>query len=247
MSYNNFAAFYDSLQSDVDYDGRTKHLMELFAKYDRKPALLLDVACGTGAFSLRFAEQGIDVIGVDPSPAMLNIARDKLEYAGKNVLLLCQSAEDLDLYGTVDGAICCLDSLNHITDEDEFKRSLQRISLFLEPERLFIFDVNTEFKHREVLSNSTFVFETDGVFCVWRNSECDENGIVDISLDFFSENSDGTYERSFEDFSERAYSSDFIGQCIKSAGLETVAVLGDMTFESPKKDEERVIYVTRRV
>lgn len=247
MSYNNFAAFYDSLQSDVDYDGRTEYLLKLFAKYDRKPALLLDVACGTGAFSLRFAEQGIDVIGVDTSYAMLSIARDKLESAGKKALLLCQSAEDLDLYGTVDGAICCLDSLNHIIDEVEFKRSLQRISLFLEPDRLFIFDVNTEFKHREVLSGSTFVFETDDIFCVWRNSDCDENGIVDISLDFFRENCDGTYARFVEDFSERAYGADFIEQCIKDAGLETVAVLGDMTFESPKNDEERIIYVTRRV
>lgn len=247
MSYENFAAVYDDLQADVDYGQRAEYLLKLFKKYDRLPTLLLDVACGTGGFSLLFAQKGIEVIGADPSPEMLDIARQKFSSAGREALLLCQSAEELDLYGTVDGAVCCLDSLNHIIDEDEFKRSIERIALFLEPERLFIFDVNTLYKHREVLSGKTFATETDSVFCVWQNSECDEKGIVDISLDFFCETEDGTYERTSEDFSERAYSNGFLEKCIKSAGLETVAVLGDMSLDAPKTDEERVYYVTRRV
>ena len=247
MSYENFAAVYDQLQGDVDYEARAEYLVGLFKKYDRLPTLLLDVACGTGGFSLPFAKKGIEVIGADPSPEMLDVAREKLAAAGVEALLLCQSAEELDLYGTVDGAVCCLDSLNHIIDGDELKRSIARIALFLEPERLFIFDVNTEYKHKNVLSGTTFAAETEDVFCVWQNSECDEDGIVDISLDFFRETEDGTYERTSEDFSERAYSPEFIEKCITEAGLETVAMLGDMSFDAPKKEEERVIYVTRRV
>ena len=247
MSYENFAAVYDQLQGDVDYEARAEYLVGLFKKYDRLPTLLLDVACGTGGFSLPFAKKGIEVIGADPSPEMLDVAREKFAAAGVEALLLCQSAEELDLYGTVDGAVCCLDSLIHIIDGDEFKRSIARIALFLEPERLFIFDVNTEYKHKNVLSGTTFATETEDVFCVWQNSECDEDGIVDISLDFFRETGDGTYERTSEDFSEKAYSHEFIEKCITEAGLETVAMLGDMSFDAPKKEEERVIYVTRRV
>lgn len=247
MSYENFASYYDALQTDVDYAARAEYLTEIFQKYDRLPTLLLDVACGTGGFSCAFAEKGIDVIGADPSPEMLGVAREKFTELGKDALLLCQSAQELDLYGTVDGAICCLDSLNHIIDADEFKRSIARIALFLEPERLFVFDVNTEYKHRRVLSGTTFVTETDEVFCVWQNSECDEDGIVDISLDFFQEREDGSYERSSEDFSERAYSHEFIEKCITNAGLEIVAVLGDMSFDAPESTEERIYYVTRRV
>ena len=149
MSYQEFAAVYDQLQTDVDYKARTEYLVKLFQKYDRLPTLLLDVACGTGGFSFAFAEKGVEVIGADPSPEMLGVAREKFMAAGKDVLLLCQSAEELDLYGTVDGAVCCLDSLNHIVDADELKRSVARISLFLEKDRLFIFDVNTMYKHKE--------------------------------------------------------------------------------------------------
>ncbi len=247
MSYEDFAEVYDSLQAEVDYVGRAEYLIELFKEYDRLPTLLLDVACGTGGFSLQFAKKGIDVIGADPSPEMLGKAREKLTEKGIEALLLCQSAEELDLYGTVDGAICCLDSLNHIIDAAELKRSIARIALFLEPQRLFIFDVNTEYKHTKVLSNSVFVKETEDCFCVWRNSECDADGIVDISLDFFTENEDGSFNRSYEDFSERAYSIDYLEECIKSAGLETLAVLGDMSFGEPTDTEERMIFVTRRI
>ncbi len=247
MSYENFAYFYDSLQTDVDYEGRADYLLRIFRKYDRLPTLVLDVACGTGGFTLPFLKNGIDVIGVDPSPEMLNIAREKLCASGYNALLLCQSAEELDLYGTVDGAVCCLDSLNHIIDAEELKRSIARIALFLEKDRLFIFDVNTEYKHKNVLSEAVFTAETEDCFCVWRNSECSSEGVVDISLDFFKENENGTYTRTFEDFSERAYSVEYLNDCVTAAGLETVAILGDMSMEAPTCEEQRIIFVTRRI
>ncbi len=246
MSYSEFATVYDRLQKDVDYPSRAKHLIELFKKYDRLPTLMLDLACGTGGFSLEFLKQGIDVIGVDPSVEMLGGAREKCYSEGFTMLLLCQTAAELDLYGTVDGAVCCLDSINHITDEEELQESFNKVSLFLEKDRLFIFDVNSEYKHKNVLSGNTFVGETDDVFYTWRNSECDDNGIVDIRLDFFCETEDGNYRRSVEEFSERAYSDETLQKMLATAGLEVVAVLGDMSFEAPKNTDERIIYVTRK-
>ncbi len=246
MSYSEFAAVYDRLQRDVDYPSRAKYLIKLFEKFDRLPTLMLDLACGTGGFSLEFLKQGIDVIGVDPSVEMLSFAREKCYDEGLNMLLLCQTAAELDLYGTVDGAVCCLDSINHIVDEKELQESLSKVSLFLEKDRLFIFDVNSEYKHKEILSGNTFVGEADDVFYTWRNSEVDKNGIVDIRLDFFCKNEDGAYLRSVEEFSERAYSDEALQTMLQKAGLQTVAVLGDMSFEKPSKTEERIIYVTRK-
>ena len=247
MSYESFAPFYDALQLDVDYEKRSAYLIDLFKKYDRLPTLVLDLACGTGGFSLQLAKSGIDVIGVDMSAEMLNIAQEKLRNADLEALFLCQKAEELDLYGTVDGAVCCLDSLNHITEPDHFKKAIEKVSLFLEQGRLFIFDLNTEYKHREILSGSTFVLDEGDIYCVWDNSECDKNGEIEITLDFFQKMPDGSYERSSEQFCERAYPTKFIENSIKSSGLEIVAVLGDMSNTSPACDEQRVIYVTRKV
>jgi len=128
--YGNFAQFYDSLMYDVDYKKRTAYLLKLFSKYGKKPTLLLDVACGTGGFSNCFAKQGVEVIGADMSEEMLSLAREKSAELGNDILYLCQKAQELDLYGTVDGAVCCLDSLNHITDYKELCKALVKISLF---------------------------------------------------------------------------------------------------------------------
>lgn len=242
MSYEAFASVYDVLMQDVDYKKRTEYLLEIFDRYDRKPTLLLDLACGTGSFAKEMLERGIDVIGVDASEEMLNIARENLP----ECLLLNQRAEELDLYGTVDGAICLMDSLNHITDYGDFCKAIERTALFLEKDRLFVFDVNTEYKHKNILGDNCFVIENDGVFCTWQN-ETDENFLTNIMLDFFVEGESGEYQRFSEDFSERAYTKPQIETALNKAGLEIVAVLDDMSFKEQKETSERLYYVTRKI
>ncbi|MBR6564432.1 MAG: class I SAM-dependent methyltransferase, partial [Clostridia bacterium] len=158
---------------------------------------------------------------------------------------LCQDATQLDLYGTVDGAMCCLDSLNHITDYEHFCKAIERVSLFLEKDRLFIFDLNTEYKHREVLGNNTFVIDTDDVYCVWQN-EYDGKNTVEINLDFFTPQGDAYY-RTGESFCERAYTKNEIENALEKAGLKIEAAFDDMSQNTPTDTTERVIYVTRKV
>ena len=176
---------------------------------------------------------------------MLAIAREKSFDAGNDILYLCQDATQLDLYGTVDGAICCLDSLNHITDYENFCKAIERVSLFLEKDRLFIFDLNTEYKHSEVLGNNTFVIDTDDVYCVWQN-EYDGKHTVEINLDFFTPQGDAYY-RTGESFCERAYTKNEIENALEKAGLKIEAAFDDMSQDAPTDTTERVVYVTRKV
>ena len=246
MSYSSFAAFYDSLQSDVMYEQRAGYIAKLFKKYDRLPTQLLDVACGTGGFSLQFAKMGMSVTAADPSPEMLSEAQKKASATDLDIMLVCQSARDTKLPYAVDGAVCCLDSINHIIDKRELKASLRAVAAAVKDGGLFIFDVNTPFKHRNILSGNTFVIENDDVYCVWQNSDCEKNGIVGICLDFFGKDADGKYIRTTEEFAERAYTDEEIRGMLEPAGLEVVAVLGDMSFKAPKACDERVIYVTKK-
>lgn len=243
--YGSFSEFYDTLTDDVDYKGRADYLYGLFSRFGAVPTLMLDVACGTGSFSNEFAEKGIEVIGADPSDSMLSVAREKALQRGNDILFLCQSAQELELYGTVDGVICCLDSINHITDPNELAAAFSRISLFLEPGKLFIFDVNTEYKHQEVLADETFVIENDSVFCVWQNSYDDNEKLTTVYLDFFKQCGD-KYERFSEDFAERAYTDTELRELLSKAGLKVEAVYGDMTTLPPKSDSQRNVYVTRK-
>ncbi len=244
--YSSFAAFYDILTENVEYKKRADYICRLFKRYGKMPTLLLDAACGTGSFSCEFAKRGISVIGADISSDMLSVAAEKKQQQNLDILLINSPLSELDLYGTVDGAVCLLDSLNHITDYNELCRSVKRISLFLEPDSLFIFDVNTEYKHEEILGNNNIVLDAEDVFCVWQNSYKKSNKTTEITLDFFEKNGE-IYNRYTENFCERVYTDEQLTKALKKAGLELVAVLGENSFKAPEKDCQRKIFVTRKV
>ncbi len=246
-NYNNFSPFYDLLTYDVNYKKRAEYLINIFKEKDRCPSLLLDFACGTGNFSVEFSKMGIEVIGVDMSEGMLCEARDKNEELETPVLYLCQKGSELDLFGTVDGAVSCLDSLNHITDYGELKETIKKISLFLEPERLFVFDMNTPYKHKEILGNSFYKTKKRGVTCYWTNRLLKDDVTVEITLDI-------TYKTGFlkketvrEIIKERAYTDDEIKEALIEAGFTLEAVYGENTLLPPKEDTQRNIYVARKV
>lgn len=245
--YDNFAYFYDKLMRNADYDKRTAYVLSLFKQFDRKPALLLDLCCGTGTFSEAFSKDGISVIGVDVSEDMLSLANEKATENGTNTLYLHQDAKELDLYGTVDGAVCLMDSLNHITDYADFCEAIKRVSLFLEKDRLFIFDLNTEYKAESILGNNAFVFEENGVFLSWQNDYDKKNKTNTIYLDFFAEEGGGIYRRKSEEIAERAYTGDEIERALTKAGLKIEAVYEDMKKTPPTATCQRAFYVTRKL
>ena len=170
MSYGVFSEFYDALTANVSYDTVSQVLSSLLTRYGKSRGLLLDLACGTGSVSVRLAKKGYEVIGVDLSPEMLSEAQNKAYSAGQNILFLCQDMTALDLYGTVDAAVCTLDGLCHLPNEESVFAALRKVSLFMNPGGVFLFDVNSDYKHRAVLGNNTFVYDTDDVYCVWQNT-----------------------------------------------------------------------------
>ena len=244
--YNSFAKYYDILMSDVDYSARTDYILSLFDKFGGRPTRLLDLACGSGEFSNEFARRGISVTGVDISEEMLCIAQEKTEKQGNSILYICQPAQNLELCGRVDGPVCLLDSLNHITNYGELCEVFIKVSQFSEKNSLFIFDMNTPYKHSEVLADNTFVIEDEDVYCVWQNFLSDDGCTTDIILDFFEKDND-KYIRNSECFSERAYSEEEIVFALENAGFCVEAVLGDISDKAPKIDEERMFFVARKV
>lgn len=247
MSYGVFSEFYDALTANVSYDTVAQVLSSLLTRYGKGRGLLLDLACGTGSVSVRLAEKGYEVIGVDLSPEMLSEAQNKAYSAGQNILFLCQDMTALDLYGTVDAAVCTLDGLCHLPDEDSLSATLQKVSLFMNPGGVFLFDVNSVYKHRAVLGNNTFVYDTDDVYCVWQNTLLPDGVTVQMDLDFFEPVSDaGDYVRQSERFTERAYPRETLEAMLKKAGF-TVLDVFDGYSEKPAHDtSERLLFAVRK-
>ncbi len=240
--YQAFSEYYDRLMHDVEYPRRAEYLLSLFEQHGSRPQTILDVACGSGSLCREFLRLGVDPIGVDGSAPMLAKAATKL--SGK-ALLLQQDMRELDLYGMADGAVCTMDSVNHLCKTSDVLRFFRRLRLFVQPGGLFIFDVNSVYKHREVLGNRVFVAEEPGVLCVWRNRLVSRTNEVEMLLDFFAEEPDGSYSRFCDTVRERAYSQRVLSRLLNEAGWDCLAVYGDLTTEKPAPNCERWVFVAR--
>ena len=245
MSYDNFSRFYDRLTDNVEYEKRADYFCRLLSMCGIEGGILLDLGCGTGSMSVKMAEKGFDVIGVDSSVGMLNAAQQKMFESGVRLLLLNQPMQDIDLYGTVDCAICVLDGLNHLSSAEDIKRTFEKVSLFMNKGGAFAFDVNTIHKHKNVLADNAFVYEFEDLFCVWQNNYNGGDNSVEISLDFFEEE-DGVYYRSGESFSEQAYELADISDWLSQAGFEVVGIFDDLTTDDVKPHSERAVFLAKK-
>ena len=211
--YTAFAGFYDGLTQNVDYKKRAAYIAELLGRIGHNPGLTLDLACGTGSLTIELCRLGFDIFGADGSQDMLSIAQQKACGEGLDILFLRQKMQELDLYGTIDTCVCTLDSLNHLTVKSDVQKAFDKVSLFMNPGGVFLFDVNTVYKHREILGGNTFIYDTADVYCVWQNALDRDRDTVHITLDFF-EREGALYRRSGERFSERAYSHGELCTCL---------------------------------
>ena len=243
--YGAFAAFYDALTEDVDYAAWADYLLAAFSRHGGRADTVLDLACGSGSLSLDLARRGCEVIGVDSSADMLAVAREKAAEEGADVLFLCQDMRALDLYGTVDGAVCMLDSLSHILHTDDLREIFRRLGLFIAPDGLLIFDVNTPYKHAHVLGDNAFVFEREEFVCAWRNRYLPATHEVEMALDFFLEEEDGTYSRYTDSVRERAYSLQTWKNLLAEAGFDLLGVYDERRFTAPAEDAQRWVLVAK--
>ena len=195
---------------------------------------------------MELAIRGVDMIGVDMSDNMLAMAADKSAENGLDILFLRQDMRELDLYGTVSGAVCTLDSLNHLLHTADLSAVFRRLRLFIEPGGLFVFDVNTPYKHRAVLGDNDFVFEEEEILCTWRNRFIERTCEVEMLLDFFVDTG-GMYRRLSDTVRERAYARRTLDKLLAEHGFSVEAVYADMTTQPPGETCERWVFVTRRV
>ena len=201
MSYNTFAKFYDKLTENVEYKKRADYISSFFRRYADKCDTVLDLACGTGSVSKYLSDLGYNVIGLDLSDEMLTVASSKQI---KNAMFIKGDMTDFELPHKVDCCVCSLDSINHLKDIVEVKKCFDCVYNSLNDGGVFVFDVNTVYKHKNVLGNNTFVFDEEDFFLSWDNEYLGDN-TVRILLDFFVYNGKN-YDRFSEEFNEKAYS-----------------------------------------
>ena len=242
-SYQQLAGAYDELTWDVGYEKRADFLEKLFRRSRIPVHTVLDLACGTGSMTWLLAGRGYELIAVDGSQEMLAAAREKNAPAEVPPLFLHQSMPRLDLYGTVDAAICCLDSLNYLTSPSDVQRTFQRLHLFIAPGGELIFDVNTLDKFQS-LDGQVFLDETEESYCVWRTEF--RRNICSYWVDLFRKGTDGRYRRDTELHRQRYYAPEELAGWLREAGFGNIRVYGDCRLRRPKDGEQRIYFCCTR-
>ena len=241
-SYQTLSAYYDRFTDDVGYGQWADFFEQLFAREDIRPQLVLDLACGTGSLTRLLAERGYDMIGADASPEMLMQAMQNTMDCSPRPLLINQRMEELDLYGNVDACLCCLDSVNYVTDPDDLAEAFRRVHLFLNPDGLFVFDINTPAKFSRI-DGESYVREDDGVFCVWQAAV--EDGLCAYQFDIFEQDGDA-WQRVQETHEERIYEPAQLIAMLEQAGFTEIKTYGDQSFAPVQGGEDRIYFTARK-
>ena len=240
--YGEFAGVYDELTRNVPYD----EIADYYTKILEEAAVgkrLLDMGCGTGNLTIRLKEKGFDVVGLDGSSDMLSEAFAKND----GIMWICQDMTEIDLGEEFDAVVSTLDSVNHLESKSEIECCFKRVNENLRPGGIFAFDVNTIYKHREILGNNTFVYDAEGVYCVWLNEFSEEDNGVSIDLDIFYEEEDGSYTRGGESFREIALSDDEMREILEKCGFEIVNIFEYLTFNRPDEKSEKLMIAARKI
>ena len=274
-AYTSFARVYDMFMDNVPYEEWCDYITGLLKEYGISNGLVLDLGCGTGSMTELLAARGFDMIGVDCSEDMLEIALEKRMASGRDILYLQQDMRDLELYGTVRAVVCLCDSINYLLDVQDLETVFRLVNNYLDPGGIFIFDLNTEYKYRELLADRTIAENRDEGSFIWDNYYDEESRINEYDLALFipAEEADagkmgegagpdcetgaasgsgtsgeGLYRKYQETHFQRAYTLDEIREALERAGMEFLTWYdgdGDGR-QAPREDSER-IYVIARV
>lgn len=243
-AYTGFAKLYDLFMDNIDYKEWGSYLFSLLTEYHADSGIVLDLGCGTGTVTEYLAGKGYDMIGIDNSYEMLEAAMEKRIESGHDILYLEQDMREFELYGTVAAVVSICDSINYITEYEELVSVFHLVNNYLDPEGIFIFDLNTETKFKKIADSTIAENREEGSF-IWENTYYGEEHINEYALTIFAPCEDGRYEKYEELHYERAYSLEEIKSALKEAGMTYVTAYDAFTHNPPSQDSERIYVIAR--
>ena len=257
-AYTSFAQVYDLFMDNVPYDKWCNWICDYLRKEKVEDGLILDLGCGTGKLTRLMAKEGYDMIGIDMSYDMLDIAREQEMLAqmevmdqmeamdqGREILYLQQDMREFELYGTVRAIYSSCDCINYLMEEEDVEAVFRLANNYLDPEGLFIFDVNTPYKYEKLLGDNTFAEDREESSFIWNNFYDKEEGVNQYDLSIFVREEDGRFQRFRETHYQRSYSLETLKTLIERSGMEFVAAFDAYSYEPVREDSEKITIVAR--
>lgn len=245
-AYSSFAAVYDTFMDNIPYEEWAEYLISLLKEYQVEDGLVLDMGCGTGSMTELLAEAGYDMIGIDNSEEMLEIAMEKRADSGLDILYLLQDMREFELYGTVKAIVSICDSVNYITEDEDLVEVFRLVNNYLDPKGVFIFDFNTVYKYREILGDQTIAEDREDCSFIWDNYYYEDERINEYELSLFIREEDSDLYRKYQETHlQKAYDLETIQRLIKKSGLEYITAYDAFTKDAPTEESERIYVIAR--
>ncbi|MBE5995402.1 MAG: class I SAM-dependent methyltransferase [Paenibacillaceae bacterium] len=244
-AYTNFAEVYDLFMDNIPYEDWCSYVTGLLKEHGVKDGLILDLGCGTGSLTELLAAAGYDMIGVDNSEDMLQIAMDKRAESGKDILYLLQDMREFELYGTVKAVLSICDCINYILEYKDLVEVFRLVNNYLDPGGVFIFDLNTVYKYETVMGDTTIAEDREECSFIWDNYYDEDTKINEYDLSLFIREEEDLYRKYMETHYQRAYTIDEIKNALKEAGLEFIQAYDAFTREPVKDTSERIYLIAR--
>ncbi|MDE6024801.1 MAG: class I SAM-dependent methyltransferase [Lachnospiraceae bacterium] len=244
-AYSDFALVYDRLMDNIPYDDWFDYIHGLLTEYGIKNGIIVELGCGTGNITERLAVSGYDMIGIDTSPSMLNMARSKKSEASTS-LYLCQDMREFELYGTVSAVVSVCDSINYILEPDELVHVFSLVNNYLDPKGVFIFDFNTRHYYLDVVADATIAEDREDISFIWDNYYDAKSNINELALSLFIRETDDDLFRKYEELHlQKGYTLEEMITLVEQSGLELVCAYDAFTHDSATNDSERIYVIAR--
>lgn len=239
-AYEDFAEVYDTFMDETPYEEWCDFVTGAFREEGITDGLVLDLGCGTGTMTELLAEKGYDMIGVDMSDRMLNIAMDKREKSGREILYLQQDMREFELYGTVRAVVCLCDSINYLLEEEDLLETFRLVNNYLDPQGLFLFDFNTLYKYETVIGDCVIAENRDDCSFIWENYFDAEEEINEYDLTIFVRQEEELFRKFTETHLQRGYTLAQIRRLVEEAGLVFVKALDADTHRAVTEESQRI-------
>ena len=241
MQYGEFAYIYDRLiHADIDYDKWCDYIENFFAAHECEPQTICELACGTGNITSRLVKRGYDITGVDISADMLTAAADKLH----GTRLICCDMSRFATHEKFDAALCMIDGINYVLLPEALQKTFNNVRGFLSENGIFIFDISTEYKLKNIIGNNTFIHSEYDVFYSWQNEYHEKHNISDMLLNFFVREGEN-YARFEENHKQRGWTVPQIKTLLRRAGFDEIHAYDELTTSIPRPDSERIVFVCK--
>jgi len=248
-SFKDYSSYYDLLNKEKNYRAETQFIHELIQSWKPNSKKILNLGCGTGKHDLLLAELGYELVSVDISETMIEIAKSQNPHP--NIDYWVGDVRNYQIDQTFDVVISLFHVMSYQTTEKDLFNSFRTVQKHLTSKGIFIFDcwygpgvVADPPKHvkRNVEDQNIKVQRKTTPF------QIPEKNIVKVQFEVTVEEKNTSIKNVFEEIHPMRYwFNEEIQSIASQSGLSRVEYYKWMTLKKPIYKDWYIVNILKKI